>query len=72
MPNSAVGQWLKAGAACHGALAHLEAIAHLERGLVVLAPLPEGLAGDAREIELRLARGLALFTSGGIVRPRQP
>jgi tetratricopeptide (TPR) repeat protein len=30
-----------------------------------LAPLPEGLAGDGREIELQLARGLALFTSGG-------
>ena len=63
--ESAVGQWLKAGQYAMARLAHLEAIRHFERGLGSLAPLPEGLAGDGREIELQLARGLALFTSGG-------
>ena len=59
----AVDQWLKAGQHAAGALAHVEAIAHLERGLAVLASLPEGPARDAREIELQLALGFSLFTA---------
>jgi len=63
--ESAVGQWLKAGQYATARLAHLEAIRHFERGLASLAQLPKGPAGDGREIELQLARGLALFTAGG-------
>ena len=61
----AVDQWLKAGRYATARLAHLEAIRHFERGLATLAPLPAGPARDGREIDLQLARGLALFTAGG-------
>ena len=63
----AVDQWLKAGQYAAARLAHLEAIRHFERGLAVLAALPEGPARDGREIELQLARGLSLFTAKGFV-----
>jgi predicted ATPase len=48
-------------------LAHLEAIRHFERGLSVLAALPEGRARDVREIELQLARGASFFTAKGYI-----
>ena len=53
------------GPACCGAIAHLEAIRHFERGLATLVSLAEGPARDGREIELQLARGLSLFTTKG-------
>jgi len=53
----AVDQWLKAGQYAAGRLAHVEAIAHLERGLALLGSLPETPARDAREIDLQLALG---------------
>ena len=61
----AIDQWLKAGQYAAARLAHLEAIRHFERGLVVLTALAEGPARDRREIELQLARGLSLFTAKG-------
>ena len=61
----AVDQWLKAGQHAAERLAHLEAIRHFERGLAILAALPEGPDRDSREIELQLARGLSLFTTEG-------
>jgi class 3 adenylate cyclase/tetratricopeptide (TPR) repeat protein len=61
----AVDQWLKAGQHAAARSAYLEAIRHFERGLAVLAALPEGPARDGREIELQLARGLSLFTTQG-------
>ena len=63
--ESAVDQWLKAGQHAAARLAHLEAIRHFDRGLAILAGLPEGPARDRREIELQLARGTSLFTTGG-------
>jgi class 3 adenylate cyclase len=63
----AVDQWLKAGQHAAARSAHIEAIRHFERGLAVLAALPEGPARDAREIELQLARGLSLFTAKGFI-----
>ena len=63
----AVAQWLRAGQYAAERSAHREAIRHFERGLAVLAGLPEGPARDAQEIELQLARGLSLFTVGGFV-----
>jgi class 3 adenylate cyclase/predicted ATPase len=63
----AVDQWLKAGQYAAARLAHLEAIAHFERGLAALAALPEGPVRDGREIELQLARGLSLFTAQGFM-----
>jgi class 3 adenylate cyclase/tetratricopeptide (TPR) repeat protein len=65
----AVDQWLKAGQHAAERLAHIEAIRHFDRGLAVLAALPEGPARDGREIELRLARGLSLFTTEGFISP---
>jgi tetratricopeptide (TPR) repeat protein len=61
----AVDQWLKAGQLAARRLAHHEAIRHFDRGLAVLTALPEGSLRDGREIELQLARGLSLFTTGG-------
>ena len=63
--ESAVGQWLKAGQHAAARHAHLEALRHFDRGLAILAGSPEGPARDRREIELQLARGTSLFTTGG-------
>jgi predicted ATPase len=67
--EQAVDQWLKAGRHAARQHAHLEAIAHLERGLVVLASLPEMPTRDTREIELRLALGPSLITVHGMSSP---
>jgi class 3 adenylate cyclase len=61
----AIDRWLEAGQHAAARLAHLEAIRHFDRGLAILAALPEGPARDGRELELQLARGLSLFTAGG-------
>ena len=65
----AVDQWLKAGQRAAGGQAHVEAIAHFERGLGLLASLPDAPARDTREIELQLALGVSLITKG--MRSRQ-
>jgi class 3 adenylate cyclase/predicted ATPase len=65
----AVGQWLKAGRHAGERLAHVETIAHLERGLALLASLPETAARDAREIELQLALGVSSITVKGMSSP---
>ena len=65
----ALVQWLKAGQYAAARLAHIEAIRHFDRGLGVLATLPEGRARDRRETELQLARGLSLFTTEGFLSP---
>jgi predicted ATPase len=63
----AVDQWLKAGQFAAGRSAPREAIGHFDRGLTLVASLPDGPARDAREAELQLARGLSLFTTQGFV-----
>jgi predicted ATPase len=63
----AVNQWLKAGRYAAAHLAHLEAIAHFERGLAALRSLPEGPVRDGLEIDLQLARGLSFFTAQGFM-----
>jgi predicted ATPase len=68
----AVEQWLKAGQRAAGRLAHVEAIAHLERGLALLSTLPEARARDDREIELRLALGVSYITVRGMSSPSVP
>jgi class 3 adenylate cyclase/tetratricopeptide (TPR) repeat protein len=62
----AVDQWLKAGQFAAARLAHLEAIAHLQRGIGLLSPLPASPTRDAQEIELQLALGLSLLTTKGM------
>jgi class 3 adenylate cyclase/tetratricopeptide (TPR) repeat protein len=61
----AVEQWLTAGRHAAERLAPLEAIRHFDRGLLALPALPKGPTRDRREIDLQLARGLSLFTTGG-------
>ena len=68
----AVDQWLKAGQRAAGGLAHVEAIAHFERGLGLLASLPESPARDSREIELQLALGVSSITVKGMGSPSVP
>ncbi|HEY8874195.1 MAG TPA: AAA family ATPase, partial [Stellaceae bacterium] len=68
----AVDQWLLAGQRAAGRLAHVEAIAHLERGLALLGSLPETAARDAREIELQLALGVSSITVKGMSSPSVP
>ena len=65
----AVDQWLKAGQRAAGGLAHVEAIAHFERGLGLLASLAETPARDTREIELQLALGVSSITVKGMGAP---
>ena len=65
----ASGQWLKAGQRAADRLAHVEAIAHLQRGLALLASLPETAERDAREIEFQLALGLSSLTIMGTGSP---
>ena len=62
----AVDQWLKAGQRAAQRLAHVEAIAHLERGLGLLAWLPKSAGRDDQEIELRLALGVSYITVRGM------
>ena len=61
----AVDQWLKAGQLAAARSTYREAIGHLERGISLLSPLPEGSTGNAQEIELQLALGLCSYTSKG-------
>jgi DNA-binding winged helix-turn-helix (wHTH) protein/tetratricopeptide (TPR) repeat protein len=63
----ATDQWLKAGQRAAARSAHNEAIHHFDRGVSVLASLPEGIARDEQEIELQLARGLSLLTAEGLI-----
>ncbi len=63
----AVEQWLKAGRRAAQRLAHVEAIAHLERGRALLESLSASGARDATEIELRLALGVSYITVKGMV-----
>ena len=67
--EGAVHQWLKAGQRAAARLAHVEAIAHLERGLALLRSLPESPARDAVEIELQLALGVSSITVRGMGSP---
>jgi len=68
----AIEQWLKAGRRAAGRLAHVEAIAHLERGLALLSTLPESATRHDREIELQLALGVSYITVRGMSSPSVP
>jgi len=65
----AAAQWLKAGqyAAAHSA--HVEAIAHLERGLALLRSLPETAERDSLEIDLQLALGMSSIRAKSMISP---
>ncbi|MGX9576745.1 AAA family ATPase [Mesorhizobium sp. f-mel] len=63
--DDAVSSWYKAGVRANRRSAHDEAIAHLSKGLNLLAQLPESPARDDREIDLQLALGIPLATLKG-------
>ena len=60
-PAEAIGYWLKAGAAAAGQSAYVEALEQFGKGLDLVAALPDGRA--ARELDLRMALGPALFAT---------
>jgi predicted ATPase len=62
----AIGQWLKSGQRAAARGTHVEAIAHLNRGLALLRTLPETAARDASEIEFQLALGMSSITVKGM------
>jgi len=68
----AVEQWLRAGQHAAAQSAHIEAIAHLQRGLGLLQSLPESPARDSREIELQLALELCVLAAKGAVEAKLP
>jgi predicted ATPase len=61
-----IEQWLRAGRLAADRQTHVEATAHLQRGLALLASLPETLQRDTREIELQLALGHSLLMVKGV------
>jgi class 3 adenylate cyclase/tetratricopeptide (TPR) repeat protein len=68
--DRSIGQWLKAARYAAARSAYREAIRHFERGLAMLATLPETPARDGREIELQLALGSTLFSAEGFASAR--
>ncbi|WP_192257371.1 AAA family ATPase [Mesorhizobium silamurunense] len=63
--DDAVSSWYEAGLRANYRSADAEAIAHLSKGLDLLAQLPESPARDDREIDLQLARGIPLASLKG-------
>jgi class 3 adenylate cyclase/tetratricopeptide (TPR) repeat protein len=64
--DRAVTQWLKAGQFAASRLAYVEALGHLERGMVLLRSLSASPARAMQEIELQLAIGLCSITVKGM------
>jgi predicted ATPase len=62
----AVEQWLKAGRSAAARSAHLEAIAHLKRGLELLVSLPTWPSRVPIESDLQLALGVSLMAAKGL------
>jgi class 3 adenylate cyclase/predicted ATPase len=65
----AAGQWLTAGQYAAARSAHIEAIAHLERGLSLLQSLPDTAERDSLEIDLQLAFGMSSIRARGMISP---
>jgi class 3 adenylate cyclase len=63
--DQAVDHWLLAGKKAAETSSHLEAVAHLEKGLELIGSLPAGSARDEREIELQTRYIGPLMTARG-------
>ncbi|MGD0438432.1 MAG: adenylate cyclase, partial [Bryobacteraceae bacterium] len=61
----AVAQWLKAGQHAAARSAYIEAVSRFDRGLSLLASLPQAATRDGQEIELQLAKGVSLINARG-------
>jgi len=62
----ALQYWLKAGQQSAKLCAHIEAIAHLRRGLAIVDSLPEGEDKARHEIEFRVDLGVPLQNKEGV------
>ena len=62
----ALQYWLKAGQQSAKLCAHIEAIAHLRRGLAIVDTLPEGEDKALHEIEFRVDLGVPLQNKEGV------
>jgi len=66
LTEHAIEQWLKAGQHAAGRSAHLEAIAHLHRGLELLRSSPNWVRRVQVESDLQLALGVSFFSTKGL------
>ena len=69
LPVQALPHWQRAGQRAMQRSAYAEAIAHLRRGLAVLATLPEMPAHLHQELDLQVALGAALMATQGYASP---
>jgi predicted ATPase len=65
LAEKAVGYWLKAGQQARARSAMTEAVAQLQKGLDVLAGLPDGHWRQQQELDLQIALGRALAATKG-------
>jgi class 3 adenylate cyclase/tetratricopeptide (TPR) repeat protein len=63
--DEAVRYWLQAGRKAAQRSANVEAIAHLQRGLKIVAAMPAGTARDRTELDLAMALGPCLIATQG-------
>jgi predicted ATPase len=69
LAEKAVPQWRLAGGHAAARSAHLEAIAHLSKGLELLATLPETRDRAEQELALKIALGPAILATRGFGDP---
>ena len=69
LAERAIRYWLKAGLRSRERSAEVEAIGHLNRGLGLLATLPESAKRDGQELELLGPLGTAYIASRGYAAP---
>jgi predicted ATPase len=69
LPAQAIPYWQRAGQQSLQRSANLEAVAHLTKGLALLATLPETPVRAQRELDLQLALGPALMATKGYAAP---
>jgi class 3 adenylate cyclase/tetratricopeptide (TPR) repeat protein len=65
LPEKAIPLWQKAGSLALGRMAVTEAIAHLNKGLELVAALPASAERDSRELDLRTLLGTAWMALKG-------
>jgi predicted ATPase len=68
-PEQAIAYWQRAGQRALERSAHLEAVAHLTKGLELLAPLPETQVRAQQELDLLITLGPALLATKGYAAP---
>jgi tetratricopeptide (TPR) repeat protein len=67
--DKGIGYWLKAGQQSVARSAMMEAMVQLEKGLDLVANLPDGSSPQQRELDLRVALGRALLATKGYGSP---